>query len=59
MGPVLFVSFGVSGVLLLGWAAHIHSELNKGRERYHEIGNTLNGFEKRIYFLEKEREEHK
>ena len=56
---MLFVSFGVSGVLLLGWAAHIHSELNKGRERYHENGNTLNGFEKRIYFLEKEREEHK
>ena len=50
--PVLFISFGVSGVLLLGWAAHVHSELNKGRERYHDMSNYQNGLNARLYFIE-------
>lgn len=51
--PVLWVSFGLSGILLLGWAAYVMRELERGRQRYHEIGNDLNWLHGRLYFIEK------
>ena len=50
--PVLYVSFGVSGFLLVAWGVHVERELQKARERFHDGNQDADHHEARLYFIE-------
>lgn len=50
--PVFYVAFGIAAFLLVAWGVHVESELQKGRQRFHDGNEDLNHHEARLYFLE-------